>query len=149
MISNKLILLTSFAVLTMASPAIAQGKLPRTKQPSTKAPSKRSATPKKLGTQARDRLAARDLFTYLRFNRFDKAEQLILKLKRQGRIEDVRIAYFELWPSPKVLGQIAKRIKLQKARRRKILEPWALAPRQAKGKKEKEPQRTPQRGKLF
>ncbi|MDF1663913.1 MAG: hypothetical protein P1V97_19240 [Planctomycetota bacterium] len=148
--SKKLIAFTSILVLAMSPPVLAQGKkIPRTKHPSTKVPSKRTGTPRKPEIKPRDRLAARDLFTYLRFNRFDKAEQLIVKLKRQGRLEDVRLAYFELWPSPKVLSQIAKRIQSQNPARRKLLEPWAALPRSSKGKKEKEPQRTPQKGKLF
>lgn len=136
--------------LVLGSPLYAQErKIPRTKVPPIKPHSKRSPTPRKYEIKAADRLAARDLFAYLRFNRFDKAEKLILKLKKQGRLEDVRLAFFELWPSPKVLTEIAKRVQTQKASRRKILEPWVTAPRAPRSKKEKEPQRTPQKGKLF
>ena len=147
--SVKRIILLSFLVLSLSTQVFAQGKIPRTKRPSTRTPSKRSSSPQKPEIKSKDRLAARDLFAYLRFNRFDKAEQLIRKHKKQKRLEDVRIAYFELWPSPKVLGQIAKRIQSQKPSRRKILEPWAWVPKITRPKNTKPPVKTPKKGKLF
>jgi hypothetical protein len=105
--------------------AIAQQAVPRTKRPTSYSPSKRSPGPKSSNkSSSKDRLDARDLLSMLRYYRFDRALAHIEFLKRQGRLEEVRQAYFELWPSPKTLEKIARKLKDQPLARRRALEAW-------------------------
>jgi hypothetical protein len=129
-IVNRAFLFPSLLVLAafFALPSLSYGQErgSRRKKPSTHTPSQRSQSPRKAADpkDVRDRLAARDLYTMLRYNRFNRAVEFIGVLKKEERLARVRLKYYELWPSPKDLAKIAKQVQRQPIAIQTILQEW-------------------------